>query len=104
MNHPLLQLFLARLRGFYREPIALFWVYGFPLLLAVGLGVAMRDRKPEPVRVDVADAAGAGELRDCLDRAGLVAEVHSPEDCRQRLRTGKSVLFVEPADGGFRYV
>jgi ABC-type multidrug transport system permease subunit len=104
MNHPLLQLFLARLRGFYREPVALFWVYGFPLILAVGLGVAFMGRKPEPAQVDVADAPGAAELRDRLSQAGLVAEVHSLEDCRQRLRTGKSVLFVEPTDGGFRYV
>jgi ABC-type multidrug transport system permease subunit len=104
MNHPLWQLFLARLRGFYREPVALFWVYGFPLILAVGLGLAFMGRKPEPIKVDVADSPGAAEVREALDQSGLAAEVHSPEDCRQRLRTGKSVLFVEPADGGFRYV
>ena len=53
MNHPLLQLFLARLREFYREPIAIFWVYGFPLILAVGLGIAFSSREPEPPAVDV---------------------------------------------------
>jgi drug/metabolite transporter (DMT)-like permease len=31
------QLFLSRLREFYREPEVIFWVYGFPVLLAVGL-------------------------------------------------------------------
>jgi len=31
---PLWQLTLARFREFYREPAALFWVYGFPLILA----------------------------------------------------------------------
>ncbi len=104
MNHPLVQLFLARLRGFYREPEALFWVYGFPLILAVGLGIAFWDRKPEPAQVDVADSAGAGELCARLKQAGLVAEVHSAGECRQRLRTGKTALFVEPVDDGFRYV
>jgi ABC-type multidrug transport system permease subunit len=107
MNHPLFQLFLARLRGFYREPIALFWVYGFPLIMAVALGAAFMTRKREPVQVDVAgaaDSAAAKELRDHLEQAGLVAEVVAPEECRKRLRTGKSALFVEPADGGFRYV
>src|SRR5919198_1343424 len=34
---PLLELTLARLREFYREPAAVFWVYVFPLLLAVAL-------------------------------------------------------------------
>jgi ABC-type multidrug transport system permease subunit len=104
MNHPLLQLFLARLREFYREPEVLFWVYGFPLILAVGLGIAFWDRKPEPAQVDVADGPGGAELREQLEKAGLVAELHTPDECRQRLRTGKTALYVEPTDGGFRYV
>ncbi|HKI35012.1 MAG TPA: ABC transporter permease [Gemmataceae bacterium] len=104
MNHPLLQLFLARLREFYREPEAIFWVYGFPLILAVGLGFAFRDHKPEPAQVDVADAPGAVELCEHLKSAGLVAEVKPVDECRQRLRTGKTALFVEPTDDGFRYV
>ena len=37
---PLLQLTLARLREFYREPEAIFWVYFFPVLLAIGLEIA----------------------------------------------------------------
>ena len=36
-NHPLWQLTLVRFREFLREPEALFWVFGFPLLLAAGL-------------------------------------------------------------------
>jgi len=32
---PILQLFLARLREFYREPEVIFWVYGFPVLFPV---------------------------------------------------------------------
>jgi ABC-type multidrug transport system permease subunit len=104
VSHPLWQLFLARVRGFYREPVALFWVYGFPLIMAVGLGVAFMNRKQEPAHVDVADSPGAADLCKHLGEANLVAEVHSPADCRERLRTGKSVLFVEATEGGFRYV
>ena len=37
---PLAQLSIARLKEFFREPAAVFWVYGFPLLLAVALGIA----------------------------------------------------------------
>ncbi len=51
--HQFNQLFLSRLRGFYREPVALFWVYGFPLILALGLGIAFLNRKPEPILVDI---------------------------------------------------
>ena len=62
MNHPLLQLLLARLRGFYREPVALFWVYGFPMIMALGLGIAFSSRKPDPARVDVQE--GDGDARN----------------------------------------
>jgi hypothetical protein len=104
MNHPLFQLFLARLRGFYREPVALFWVYGFPLIIALGLGLAFRDRKPEPAQADIAGSSGAEALRDALQKAGIKAEVFPPDECRRRLRTGKSALFVEADGDRFRYV
>ena len=52
---PLGQLVLARLREFWREPEAVFWVYGFPVLTTLALGVAFRNRPVERVRVDVAD-------------------------------------------------
>ncbi len=104
MNHPLLQLFFARLREFYREPIALFWVYGFPLILAVGLGFAFRERKPEPAQVDVAQSSGADALCERLRESGLDAAVFPPDECRKRLRTGKSALFVEARGDHYRYV
>ncbi len=37
-SHPLVQLTLVRLREFYREPEAVFWVHLFPLLMILGLG------------------------------------------------------------------
>ena len=40
--HPLRGLYLARLREFYRQPARLFWVYGFPTVLALGLGLAFQ--------------------------------------------------------------
>ena len=44
---PFVQLVVARVREFYREPEVLFWVYGFPLLLAVGLGIAFAGSEPQ---------------------------------------------------------
>ena len=35
-----MQLVSARLKEFFREPEANFWVYGFPLLMVVGLGIS----------------------------------------------------------------
>ena len=50
---PLRMLLLSRLREFFRDPVAIFWVYVFPVILAVGLGIAFRDKPPDQVHVDV---------------------------------------------------
>src|SRR5436190_416961 len=52
-DHPLVQLTLARMREFYREPEAIFWVFGFPIVLAFALGIAFRNRGPGELRVAV---------------------------------------------------
>lgn len=57
-QHPLAQLVLARLREFYREPEVIFWVYGFPLLLACGLGMAFAGKTPQPPAIDVQGSPG----------------------------------------------
>jgi ABC-type multidrug transport system permease subunit len=106
--HPFFQLFVSRLREFYREPDAIFWVYGFPILLAVGLGIAFMSREPEPPAVDVQQSANnntlANKVSAELTADGLPTEIHDKEDCHQRLRTGKTALYVVPADDSFRYV
>jgi ABC-2 type transport system permease protein len=40
----LYQLTMVRFRLFLREPEAIFWIFIFPILLAVGLGIAFRNR------------------------------------------------------------
>jgi len=42
-RHPLGQLFLLRMRAYFREPAVIFWTYGFPIFLAIGLGIAFAD-------------------------------------------------------------
>jgi ABC-2 type transport system permease protein len=58
---PVWQLTLARLRLFLREPAAIFWVYGFPILMMMSLGIAFRDNPQELIAVDVVEAAREGE-------------------------------------------
>jgi hypothetical protein len=110
---PLGQLVLSRVREFYREPEAIFWVYGFPILIVVALGIAFRNQPAENVTVDVQEVpeitSGRG-TRFVLDAlAGnkeFVVETHDADTCRRRLRTGKTDLVVVPtADGesDFRY-
>jgi ABC-type multidrug transport system permease subunit len=98
-HHPLRELTLARVREFLREPEAVFWTYGFPLMLAVGLGIAFRDRPVELVHVDVQAHARAPEVAARLaSRDGLAVTVRGAAECRDRLRLGKSSLVVVPGD------
>ncbi len=46
------QLYLTRLREFYRQPARIFWVYGFPTILAIVLGLAFKNQKPQPVTIE----------------------------------------------------
>ncbi len=61
------QLYLTRLREFYREPARLFWVYVFPTILAMVLGVAFSNREPEPAIVTVTEGPGAERVTQALD-------------------------------------
>jgi ABC-type multidrug transport system permease subunit len=104
-GHPFAQLFLARLREYYRDPEVLFWLYGFPLILTVGLGSAFSSRKPESTPVDVREGPGAEQLAGRLRNAGMTVEVHDEQQCYRRRLTGKAILIVVPLDnGGYRYV
>ncbi|HYP54356.1 MAG TPA: hypothetical protein VEQ42_12485, partial [Pyrinomonadaceae bacterium] len=91
--HPLAELTLTRLREFLREPEAVFWVFGFPVLLAFALGIAFRNTGPEKIHVAVEtggpQTSVAASLADTLRRAPDV-EVLSlpPEEARQALRSG----------------
>ena len=52
----LYQLTSTRFRLFVREPEAIFWVFIFPILLAVGLGIAFRNRPADVLPVGATDA------------------------------------------------
>jgi ABC-type multidrug transport system permease subunit len=104
-SHPLLQLLLARLREFYREPEALFWVYGFPLIMAVGLAIAFWNRKPEPLRIDIQEGPYAEEAKRYLAAKEIIAEVRREAECREDRRIGKVPLFVRfRSDGSWEFV
>jgi ABC-2 type transport system permease protein len=94
--HPLLELTLARVREFVRQPEALFWVFGFPVLLAFALGIAFRNQAPQKLPVAIEKGpAGAQAAADALARdGGLVPLLLSSSDAAQALRTGKVTLVV----------
>lgn len=98
---PLVQLILARLREFYREPEAVFWVYGFPILMVIALGIAFRNRPIEQITVDIEAGPGAEAIQAQLAaQPRFVARVADAEACRQRLRTAKIDLVIAPSATG----
>lgn len=98
---PLGQLVLARLREFYREPAAVFWVYGFPIIMVIALGIAFREKPVERVAVDVAAGPGAAQVVAALAKdARFTVQVHDEATCRRRQRMARTdvvVLALEPA-------
>lgn len=107
-SHSLRELYLTRLREFYRQPARIFWVYGFPTVLAIGLGLAFRSRPPESIQVDLVSTPGDSVsadvekvLRDydAGSRSrrvpGLILKVGTPEETTRRLNTGKTPLVVD---------
>src|SRR2546429_278374 len=98
-EHPLFQLALARMREFYREPEAVFWVFGFPIVLAFALGLAFRNTGPGKLQVGVAAGPGDSALVAVLDSSPrLIATVLDSATARTRLRTGRIALLVVPGD------
>src|SRR3954447_1281237 len=98
-QHPLWQLSLMRWRIFVREPAAVFWTYGFPVVLALALGIAFRNRPPEPIEVAVEATAGCEVWRDAL---ATNSQIHvrwlTPQQAHEALRVGKVSVVVGRAE------
>jgi ABC-2 type transport system permease protein len=93
--HPLWQLVLYRVRVQVREPSILFWVFLFPLLTSLALGLAFRNRGESELSVAVVDGEGAVEVALRLDAVqGLRATVHPRQEALGLLRSGAVALVV----------
>ncbi len=87
----LFQLTATRFRLFLREPEALFWVFAFPILLAVGLGIAFRNRPADVLPV----AATTPQLTQALAAdKGLHATTMDEATGTKALATGVINLLV----------
>lgn len=101
MSHrftPLLELTRVRIVEFLRAPAAIFWVYGFPLLMAVSLGIAFREQPKTQITVDLdtsVEHAALQELRQAMVNDGRIV-IHEPvgDSWRKRLRDGKTDLAI----------
>jgi ABC-2 type transport system permease protein len=96
----LYQLTMIRFRLFLREPEAIFWIFVFPILLAVGLGIAFRNRPADVFQV----GATTAQLTQALAAdKGIKAATMNEADGSRALATGSILLLVTNTPDGVAY-
>ena len=89
----LIGLTIVRVKLFFREPEALFWVIFFPLIMAIVLGFAFREQSVEKSRVAIAEGSAtiAPSERTAMEAAGIEIQgtsVLPVEDATNRVHGG----------------
>ena len=89
------QLTITRVRVMLREPEIIFWVFAFPVLLAMAIGVAFTDPAPEQLRVAVEEGSAAEAHLQALEgREDLQVRLLAPADADDALRRGEVALIL----------
>jgi len=89
---------MARMKELKREPEVIFWVFIFPLLLALGLGIAFRNKPADITSIAIVAGPGADKAMSLLEtkRSSIHAEVLDQSLALQGFRLGKYDLVAEP--------
>jgi ABC-2 type transport system permease protein len=99
----------ARLKELRREPEVVFWVFIFPLLLALGLGVAFRQKPADVTKVVIVAAPGTEQVQALLQHSrnsAIHADTLDEVQALNQFRLGKYALVIVPQPGGnveYRY-
>jgi ABC-2 type transport system permease protein len=105
-------LLMARLLELRREPEVIFWAFGFPLLLALGLGIAFNNKPADLTSVAYIQQPGLqksgsdkflASVKDSPQRSSIRVAVTDREAALQGFRLGKYDLVVEDTDQGVLY-
>jgi len=103
-------LLMARMLELKREPEVVFWVFVFPLLLALGLGIAFRNKPGNAVAVAIVEGAGSQEAQKLLARSPqhdqMKMQVLNQDEAHKGFRLGKFDLVIESGGSGgvtYRY-
>ena len=94
------ELVLLRIRSFMREPEALFWTFGFPIVMSIGLGLAFRDdAEPPPIPVAIQHGTVAERYLPSLEAEGaLDVETMDSASAELALRRGEVALLLAGTD------
>jgi ABC-2 type transport system permease protein len=96
------ELSMVRLREFLREPEAVFWTFAFPVLLAIGLGIAFRNKPADIVHVGVVSSPGSDSIAAWLGRSKALAVELVPtlDSGLAAMRNGKVALLTQSSAAG----
>jgi ABC-2 type transport system permease protein len=101
------RLLQMRMLELWREPEVIFWVFVFPLLLALGLGIAFREKPADLTPIAVIEGPKANDIVQLLQRspahAGIRPDVLSATAALDGFRLGKYSLVVSMDDAGVHY-
>jgi ABC-type multidrug transport system permease subunit len=102
---PVFQLLLCHIRGYLREPEAIFWTYGFPLLLVIGLGIAFDASDQRETLVDLVRGQGADEIAPLLEgNTSFRLRTSNYDEALQRLKRNQTQIVVTlHQDNIYRY-
>ncbi|WP_420128106.1 hypothetical protein [Longimicrobium sp.] len=102
---PLRELTLARIRSFLREPEALFWTFGFPIIMSIGLGLAFRERPAERAVVGIERGSVAQRYAPALQASPEVElKIFSPDSAERAIRKGDVAVLLAGRDAlTYRY-
>ncbi|PYX44510.1 MAG: ABC transporter permease [Acidobacteria bacterium] len=101
-------LLMARLLELKREPEVIFWVFVFPLLLALGLGIAFRNKPADAVRVAIVDGTESQHTVSLLAHSSQAelfkTQILPADEAQKSFRLGKFDLVIAPdGNGGLEY-
>lgn len=89
------ELTVARTKEFLRQGEAVFWVFAFPILLALALGFAFRNKAPDRVPIGIVSGGGSVRVATLLAGSpGLRVRSYTEEAGLEALRRGKISLLV----------
>ena len=97
-------LLIARMLELAREREVVFWIFVFPLLLALGLGFAFRNKPADKTTIAIVASPDAQNVLSLIQNSAahgsIRAEIADEARAKDGLRLGKFDLVVEPLAAG----
>ena len=104
-TNPFAQLVLANVRSYLRQPEAIFWTYGFPFIMVIGLGLAFNsDNEVQTLFTATEEASFDPIVQTLRGDERFRIDILAHDEALERLRRNRTPLVVSVnASGDFEY-